>query len=145
MSEIGEEPGYIEKREYERVTKLFKVDFREVSEDLFRHLMEEGEFEEAPIMELADEEAVETSTTDVSEGGLGLQGDLRLRGNRPLKVGKRLLVECYLPEESIPVRALATVMWVKPGNKPEAGLMFMGISDGDLLKIKNSLGESKKD
>ena len=133
---MSPDEGFVEKRAYERVTGEFKVVVREMLEPLFQHLLEVGDYEETPLMELEEEEAVEGITSDVSRGGLGLMGDLRLSGGRPLKKGKRLFVECHLPDQERPLRALATVMWARPGEVPEAGLMFMGISRADLERLE---------
>jgi hypothetical protein len=63
-----------EQREFIRVTRQFAVRCRVVVEAMFQHLLKAGDFEQTPLEELADEDAFETRTTDISQGGLVFMG-----------------------------------------------------------------------
>ena len=136
--------SYEEKREFRRITGEFRVEYREVIEALFQHLLETGDFEDNPASELEEEARFIGATTDVSQAGLGLSGDLKLQGGRELKIGKRLYMELHLNDLPRPVRALCTVVWTVPGAKPEAGIMFMGISERDLKRVHTFVETAEK-
>jgi hypothetical protein len=67
---------------------------------------------------------------------------LTILGDSQLERGANLAVEILIPGQMKPVKAIAVVVWSKTaegpgeGGRTECGLMFKGISDADLDKVK---------
>jgi hypothetical protein len=151
-----------DQRRSERVRADLAVSFRELddaeAEQLSQHLPL-GEPGEAPFpapyapsgvaLPAAASGGPQGRSENLSLGGLSLTGDLQILGEKRLVKGRRMLVEFHLPGDSSdePVRALAVVAWCLEGNGPHgkftAGIMFLGIQPGDLLRIQSYV-ESQK-
>jgi hypothetical protein len=146
---VGDEPGNAENRRANRVTAHFSVSFRELKDDEATALAGMEIMPELPVEPPTAPQAAPGVpgaegaglSENLSKGGLSFSGDLQLQGNRHIERGKKLLVEFHLPDESLPVRAVAVVAWSIEGKgehgKFTAGLMFLGIAPGDLDKIQH--------
>jgi hypothetical protein len=113
----AEEPSWVEHRRHARMDARLKA--------TFRVLKEEG----ANCLTLGPEMAPRLgqglATRDISEGGVGLAGELSLLGGRPLEQGLLLLVEIWPPEEPEPLLLRGRVAWCRPvGPAFSAGICF---------------------
>jgi hypothetical protein len=149
---VGDEPGNIENRRADRVAANFAVTFRELDDAEAERLGESmSALPELPVPVPAapaahsakpgQGQAAAGHTENISQGGLSLTGDLQILGDRRLERGKKLLVEFRLPGDSLPVMAVAVVVWSIVGRgehgKFTAGLMFTGVDAADLDKIQH--------
>ena len=146
---VGDEPGNLENRRADRVAANFGVPLRELDDAEAERLNDSmSAIEHLPVpvpgtpggSAPAGGPAAAGHTENISEGGLSLTGDPQLLGDRRLERGKKLLVEFRLPGDSLPVSAVAVVVWSIVGRGEHgnftAGLMFTGVDAADLDKIQ---------
>jgi hypothetical protein len=113
----AEEPSWVEHRRHARVDARLKATFRVLKEEA-THCLSVGP---EPAQSLAEGLA----TRDISEGGVGLAGEISLLGGRPLEPGLLLQVEIWPPEEPEPLLLRGRVAWCRPdGTAFSAGICF---------------------
>jgi hypothetical protein len=109
------EPGTIERRKHKRMETPLRVFFKEVSAEGLQELQKEESWVPAAGQESADRKAFQTR--NVSPGGLMLEGELELLGDRPLLPGTCLEVEMEV-SQLLPVHAIAQVIWSRIPEDP---------------------------
>jgi len=141
-----------ERRILTRVPIRLRVNFRVMSPDEALDYVEEGNFEDLEIgaSGAGPVGSLENETKDISLGGFSLGGDLTILGDKALERGTNLAVEILVPGQMLSVKAIAVVVWSKAGEgdeeggRTEYGLMFKGISDKDLDRIKDIMDRMGK-
>ncbi len=113
----AEEPSWVEHRRHARLDARLKA--------TFRVLEEEG----APRLSVGPEAAPDLgpglATRDISQGGVGVEGEMSLLGGRPLEPGLLLQVEIWPPEELEPLLLRGRVAWCRPADSAfSAGISF---------------------
>jgi hypothetical protein len=79
-------------------------------------------------------------SSNISTGGINATGDLDLLSPRPFAVGEDLVVEIDFPDGEGRLKAIARVMWCSEREDScRAGLMFVAISEENILRIRNTL------
>lgn len=88
------------------------------------------------------ESAAPARTENLSEGGMFI------RDTSTAQVGAVVEVEFALPNSPEPIRTMAEIRWVRPGEAPGdergVGLKFLKIEDGDREKIRDFVGGRAK-
>jgi len=113
----AEEPSWVEHRRHARMDARLKATFRVLKEE-GAHCLSVGP-DAAPAL------GEGLATRDISEGGVGLEGEISLLGGRPLELGLLLQVEIWPPEEPEPLLLRGRVAWCRPaGTAFSAGISF---------------------
>lgn len=139
-----------ERRVLERIPVRLRVNYRLMSPDEAMDYLESGNYSKLDVgpQEAGVNGTLENETKDISMGGFSLDGDLTILGIGKLERGSNLAVEILVPGVLAPVKAIAVVVWAKisqeEGNRTECGLMFKGISDADLDRIRVFMDRLRK-
>jgi hypothetical protein len=144
----GEEgKGGLERRVAERIDVKLGVTWAHLAKDESDKMMVSGDYTDVfsihDLHETVDEAAMERKayTENLSVSGVRLVGDLRLSTGEVMQEGWELLVSLDIPNSPMPVRALALVVWVAPGENGlmSTGLFFKGINKSDVEKVTKLL------
>ena len=132
-----------ERRAHNRQAVKATVFSRQLDEDEFQMLLRAAG-DEPRLPQVADIQAVALGkrawSFDVSEGGIGLEGDVELEGGRAFEMGERLALTIDFDGMNQRLKAVGRVVWVTPAdkeNKVRAGVAFAMIADRDLEKLRH--------
>lgn len=141
------EAGYLEKRQFVRVSAKTEVRFREIDGKEADRLIRTNSYKDITIPaahtgdSLQVKDVMSVVTENVSVGGM------KLVATKPFAAGKSLAVELMLPGMPLPIKAVALVAWADSVKNPEgkytAGLRFIGINKEDVAKVEKFI-ESQK-
>lgn len=133
-----------ERRDTTRHLVSATVFTRELDEDEYQMLLRAAG-DDPKLPQVADIKTVALGkrawSFDVSEGGVGLEGDLELSGPKGFKMGERLALTLDFDGMNQRVKAVGRVVWTVPGkgDTAKAGVAFAMISDRDLEKLRSIL------
>lgn len=135
---MADDAAFRDQRKTPRVPAKLQVHFRELSEADAEAFLGIEELPPLPSA-LAHSPAYSGHTENLSQGGMSLTGVLHDIGGGDLRKGRKLWLEFDLADGGQPVHAMAVVAWSIQGRgesaKFTAGIMFLGISQGDLDRI----------
>jgi hypothetical protein len=140
------QPGWMEQRKHERVAASLKVSYRVLDEDEKRTAIHHPFYsqttaEQLPYLAKAFN-AYRAVTKNISEGGIAVSGEY------PFSKGEHVEIELQLPECSIPVKFLTTVVrttsFMDDGKtKYTAGVKILAVNRDDMKKLNCFLLEQK--
>lgn len=130
-------PLAYQQRRYDRQNLCFKIQFRVLEDDEVMkalYQLHPEPLNSSPASNSGDS-SYETYTENISQGGLGLGGDLRSLNDRVLEEGDFLKIEITLPYTQSKIRCLGSVAWVEVDEDAEifrAGVSFVAVNPMDL-------------
>lgn len=138
--------GYLEKRQFERVTAQIKVRYHELDEAQADQMIKANIYKDIthPGTEKpkAFKDVMTVVTENISVGGLKLVAD------KPFTEGRTLSVEMDLPGVPMAIKAIAVVVRAMPvaevSGKFTGGLRFMAINKEDVAKVERYIALQKR-
>ena len=139
-----EQTGWVEKRQFERVTATLKASYERLDSTRAVELQNHPDYLATPDASgfWNGQAALNGTTSDVSKGGLALLGQ------EPFKVGERVLVKLDLPQLKGAITCLAEVRWTDDfeemrRNVHRAGLKFTSMLREDVERLNDYLERRK--
>lgn len=129
-------PLAYQQRRYDRQNLCFRIHFQVLEDDEVMQAL----YQLQPLRTTHSPQDVtvgpyETYTHNISDGGLGLSGDLRDLTGRILEEGDFLKIEIHPPHGEAKIRCLGSVAWVELDEDAEifrAGVSFVAVHTQDL-------------
>jgi hypothetical protein len=136
------EKGWLQKREFERVSNSLKVCFYPVDSASAQKTIESDDYKDTTVEKImtgnTQSSLVQAITDDISKGGLSIISE------KEISVGQYLIIDLFLPKLSKPVKLLTEVRNIeKAGATYKAGLKTVSVSKSDLRRIENHIAASK--
>jgi hypothetical protein len=130
-----------ERRQHERVPVAMRIRARELSEDDLTALLpmlEQGAISLPAVTGgLGAVGMVEVEATNLSLGGIGVGGHVRVVEGEMFSPGRELAAEFELPGRQEPIRAVVEVVWKgKKGHGTLSGFSFVAVRPEDLKAIQ---------
>ena len=132
-----------ERRQFERYPVKATVFARTIAEEEYQELLSGGAGEPvvpsvAGIASMAG--GYKATAYDVSEGGIGIDGDLQLTGASRLDKGERLLLAIDIEGQTGRIKAMGRVVWASgQKGKYQAGVAFAVIAERDLETLREAI------
>ncbi len=127
--------GYIEKRQFERVSARIPVRYMAVADAEAERLTASNSYVDLTQPQTAagkTKNVMQLVTENISVGGMMLVGD------QAFQEGQSVAVEMRVPPSPDPIRALAVVIrnFPEQGGKFTAGVKFMAINKADVARLE---------